>query len=243
MDLLEVNGVGKSFGGVRALDNLHLLVGERETVGLMGANGAGKTTLFGIIAGHVRPTEGMIHFRRQRITGLRPDRICRLGIARTFQIVRPFAGMTARENVEIALLFGSSARPSTGSLQGRAVAVLDEVGLADLADLPAGKLTLSARKRLEVARALATSPELLLLDEVMAGLTPREVEEMVGIVRNVKADRSLSIVIVEHVQKALTALSDRIVVLHHGEIIAEGSADEVAANQAVRRAYLGERDA
>ena len=240
MTLLAVRGVGKSFGGVQALQSVDLHVEQGETLGLMGSNGAGKTTLFSIIAGHVRPSVGEVWFRNRSIRGLRPDKVCRLGIARTFQIVRPFAGLTVRDNVEVAILFGSGFRDNEEVLSERALRVLAEVGLEDRANSLAATLTLSARKRLEVARAIATDPELLLLDEVMAGLTPREGEEMIELIDQIKLRRPLSIVVVEHVVKALTTLSDRIVVLHQGEIIVDGLPGEVIHHPTVRATYFGE---
>ena len=244
MRLLEVDAISKDFGGVRALDQVTLDVNESEVLGLMGANGAGKTTLFSIIAGHNRPSAGSIRFNGKSIAGYRPDKICRLGIARTFQIVRPFAGMSVRQNVEVAILFGDSEYPfdyrSSPSLAERAMSILQDVNLQDLAEQPAGKLTLSSRKCLEVARALATRPKILLLDEVMAGLTPREVDDMIEKIQRIKAERQLSIVIVEHVVKALNALSERVVVLHHGQVIASGTPAEIAIHPDVREAYFGE---
>ncbi len=240
MTLLKVRGVGKSFGGVQALQSVDLHVEQGETLGLMGSNGAGKTTLFSIIAGHVRPSVGEVWFKNRSIRRLRPDKVCRLGIARTFQIVRPFAGLTVRDNVEVAILFGSGSRDYEEALSERALRVLAEVGLEDRANSLAATLTLSARKRLEVARAIATDPELLLLDEVMAGLTPREGEEMIELINQIKLRRPLSIVVVEHVVKALTTLSDRIVVLHQGEIIVDGLPGEVIHHPTVRAAYFGE---
>jgi branched-chain amino acid transport system ATP-binding protein len=242
MSLLVADTIGKSFGGLRALANVSFAIEEGEIVGLMGANGAGKTTLFSIIAGHQRPTEGDIQFKGGSITGLRPDRICHLGIARTFQIVRPFAGLSARENVETALLFGGVPPSGEIPISQRAMAILEQVGLADQSQKPAGALTLSGRKRLEVARALGTGPDLLLLDEVMAGLTPAEVADMLETIRSVKRDHNLTILIIEHVVRALVELSDRIIVLHHGELIAEGSPTDIAGNSSVRSVYFGEED-
>lgn len=240
MTLLSVNAIDKSFGGLRALDNIYFSTEPGEIVGLMGANGAGKTTLFSIIAGHSKPSAGEIQFRGLVITGLRPNKICRLGIARTFQIVRPFAGMSVRENVETAIMFGSEAGKPSASIEGQAMDVLDEVGLSGQAGKLAGTLTLSDRKRLEVARALGTRPALLLLDEVMAGLTPTEIGEMIDTLREVKKERGLTIIIVEHVVRAMVELSNRIIVLHHGQLIAEGTPDEIANNAAVLEAYFGE---
>ena len=242
MSLLEVRGVTKRFGGLTALDAIDLTVAQGGVHGLMGANGAGKTTLFSIIAGNQRATEGEIRFEGARIDGLGPDRICRRGIARTFQIVRPLPDLSARENVEIAILFGRTDRPGA-SERGRIVTdILGECGLADHAESPAATLTLSGRKRLEVARALGTAPRLLMLDEVMAGLTPTEVGEMMQAIRRVKERFGLTLLIIEHVMHALSELSDRITVLHHGQRIAEGTPQEIAADPRVAEAYFGADD-
>ena len=239
MSLLEVRGVGKSFAGLRALHNVSFSVEAGEILGIMGANGAGKTTLFSLIAGHQLPSEGSIKFEGQSLIGLRPDRICRRGIARTFQIVRPFAGLRVLENVETALLFGGGHAPDT--LSGLASQILEDVGLAQQASKLAGALTLSDRKRLEVARAIGTRPRLLLLDEVMAGLTPTEVAQMLETIKRVKAKHDLSVIVVEHVVRALVELSDRIIVLHHGELIATGSPREISEHPDVLQAYFGEK--
>ncbi|XAT59622.1 ATP-binding cassette domain-containing protein [Rhodobacteraceae bacterium Araon29] len=243
MGLLQIENIGKSFGGLRALDDVSFSVDVGETVGLMGANGAGKTTLFSIIAGHQPPTEGAVLFHGHRLTGKRPDQICHAGIARTFQIVRPFARMTVRENVETALLFGGARKSSDPPLDYCAMDILDTVGLADHAERPSGALTLSSRKKLEVARAIGTGPELLLLDEVMAGLTPAEVAAMLDTLRQIKKNYNLTILIIEHVVSALSELSDRIIVLHHGVKIAEGKSQDIAANKNVRSIYFGEEEA
>jgi branched-chain amino acid transport system ATP-binding protein len=242
MNLLVVKALTKTFGGLRALNAIDLTVEEGEIHGLMGANGAGKTTLFSIVAGNQRATSGTIHFAGQPIDGLRPDLICRAGIARTFQIVRPFPGLTVRENVETAVLFGRAAAPRQPEAAQIAADLLDDCGLGALADRPAGTLTLSARKRLEVARALGTGPRLLMLDEVMAGLTPTEVVEMSAALRLLKARHGLTILIIEHVMSALNRLSDRITVLHHGTKIAEGTPDAIAADPKVADAYFGADD-
>lgn len=242
MSLLVVKALTKTFGGLRALNAIDLTVEEGEFHGLMGANGAGKTTLFSIVAGNQRATSGSIHFAGQPIDGLRPDLICRAGIARTFQIVRPFPGLTVRENVETAVLFGRAAAPRQTEAAQIAADLLDDCGLGALADRPAGTLTLSARKRLEVARALGTGPRLLMLDEVMAGLTPTEVVEMSAALRLLKARHGLTILIIEHVMSALNRLSDRITVLHHGTKIAEGTPDAIAADPKVANAYFGADD-
>ena len=241
MTLLPLSGVNRRFGGVVAVDNVDFAVEAGEIVGLMGANGAGKTTLFSMIAGNLRPSSGKIVLNDRRIDRLRPDQICRLGVARAFQIVRPFAGLTVVENVAIGKLFGSRREYSLTRAEDAARETLDEVGLGDRADDPAGTLTLAGRKRLEIARALATHPRLLLLDEVMAGLTPVEVAEALDTIRLLHQRYDLTIIVIEHVMRALMRLSDRLIVLHHGAKIAEGSPDEVANDAGVIEAYLGGR--
>jgi branched-chain amino acid transport system ATP-binding protein len=237
--LLEVQGVSKAFGGLMALSDVTLTVEAGETVGIMGANGAGKTTLFSLIAGNDRPTAGRILFDGRRIDGRRPDQISRGGIARTFQIVRPFAGMTVVENVAIGCLFGSRCEASKRRALEQARAILDEVGLAQRADHMAGDLTIAGLKRLEVARALAAGPRLLMLDEVMAGLTPTEVAEALAMLDGLKRRHGLTLLVVEHVMRALMEMCGRILVLHHGVTIATGAPDEIGANPAVIDAYLG----
>lgn len=234
MSLLSVRDVSKRFGGLQALKNVSFEVEADSIHGLMGANGAGKTTLFSIVAGNQRPTAGDVVFDGASLVGLRPDRICRLGVARTFQIVRPFPTMTVRENVEIGQMFGNTAAGAD-----RVDTLLEETGLGPEADRPAGALTLSGRKRLEVARALATGPRLLLLDEVMAGLTPAEVAGMIATIRRLKERYGLTVLIIEHVVSALTDMSDRITVLHHGERIAEGPPQAIAEDPTVLAVYFG----
>ena len=241
MTLLQLSGVNRRFGGVVAVNDVDFEVEAGEIVGLMGANGAGKTTLFSMIAGNLRPSSGQIMLNDRRIDRLRPDQICRLGVARAFQIVRPFAGLTVVENVAIGELFGSRREYSLTRAENAARETLDEVGLGDRADDPAGTLTLAGRKRLEIARALATHPRLLLLDEVMAGLTPVEVAEALDTIRLLHQRYDLTIIVIEHVMRALMRLSDRLIVLHHGAKIAEGSPDEIANDASVIEAYLGDR--
>jgi branched-chain amino acid transport system ATP-binding protein len=237
--LLEVRHLTKSFGGVHALQNVSLSIDEGAVVGLMGANGAGKTTLFGLVAGHLRPSAGDIRYRGESIVALRPDQICRRGISRTFQIVRPFSGMTARDSVAIAALFGADPAANRQAANERAERILDLIGLSAQADALAEELTLSGQKKLEVARALATGCKLLLLDEVLAGCTGAEVAEMLDVLQRVHRERGLTILIIEHVMRALMRFADRIAVLHHGELIAEGTPAEIAADPRVHDAYLG----
>jgi len=239
MTLLAVRQVGKFFGGVRALSDVSFDVATGEIVGIMGANGAGKTTLFSLIAGHERASAGEIVFDGRNLRGLRPYEICRLGIARTFQIVRPFGGLSVEDNVATAALFGASPAASRGAALRRAREILALVGLADRAEDLAETLTLSGQKRLELARAVATGGRLLLLDEVMAGLTPTEVVALLEVVRRLHAEHRLTILIIEHVMRALMQLAGRIIVLHHGELIAAGTPAEIAADPRVHECYFG----
>ncbi|MEC7490152.1 MAG: ABC transporter ATP-binding protein [Pseudomonadota bacterium] len=241
MTLLRLTDVSRRFGGVVAVNSVGFAIEPSEIVGLMGANGAGKTTLFSLIAGNLRPSAGEILFDGRRIDRLRPDQISSLGVARTFQIVRPFAGLTVLENVTISALFGSSRTKSMTRANADAKEVLEEVGLAARSGDYASALTLSGRKRLEIARALATNPKLRMLDEVMAGLTPTEGADAVTMIRRLQKARNLTVIVVEHVMGILMDLCPRIVVLHHGALIAEGSPQEVANDARVIDSYLGTR--
>ena len=238
--MLSVQGVGKRFGGLVALQGVRFDVSPGAIVGVMGANGAGKTTLFSLIAGNARPTEGDILLRGRSIVGLRPDRICRMGVARTFQIVKPFAGLTVRENLRTAALFGKAGHRSAAQADAANEPVLREVGLDALADRPAGTLTLSGQKRLEIARAIATGAELVLLDEVMAGLTPTEVRQMLDTLRVLHERRGLTLLVIEHVMRALMELCARIVVLHHGQLITQGTPEAIRSDARVHEVYFGE---
>jgi branched-chain amino acid transport system ATP-binding protein len=239
VSLLSVRQLGKRFGGLQALANVSFEVGRGQIVGVMGSNGAGKTTLFSLIAGNHRPSAGDMVFNGRSLAGLRPDQICRLGVGRTFQIVRPFAGLTVLENLRTAAFFGRAACRDTFDADRRNRPILEQVGLAAMADQPAGTLTLSGQKRLEVARAIATGAELVLLDEVMAGLTPTEVAQMLVTLRRLHAERGLTLVVIEHVMRALMELSDHIVVLNQGRVIAQGTPDAISKDPQVLLVYFG----
>jgi branched-chain amino acid transport system ATP-binding protein len=237
--LLEVESLSKRFGGLTALSDVSFQVPAGAIVGVMGANGAGKTTLFSLIAGNARPSSGDIRYEGNSIVGLSPDRVCQLGIARTFQIVKPFPAMTVRENLRTAAMFGHARHRSLASADAATQSVLDEVGLASDAERPASSLTLSGQKRLEIARAVATGGRLLMLDEVMAGLTPTEVAQMLDTVRQLHARRGLTLLVIEHVMRALMDLCERIVVLHHGQLIADGTPAQIGSDAKVHAVYFG----
>jgi branched-chain amino acid transport system ATP-binding protein len=235
--LLELDHVSKRFSGLRAVQDVSLTVPEGAIVGLIGPNGAGKTTCFNVIAGVYRPDAGEVRFAGKRIDGRRPDQICRAGVGRTFQLVKPFVGLSVMENVIVGAL---NACAGVREAQDKAAQVIEQLGLAAKRDQMASSLTLPERKRLEVARALATGPRILLLDEVMAGLRPTEMDHMVVLFRDLNAKLGLTILLIEHVMRAVMALSSRIVVLHHGEVIASGTPAEVTRDPAVLECYLGE---
>lgn len=239
MPILEVEGVTKNFGGLAAVSNVDFRVDRGELVGLIGPNGAGKTTLFNLVSGALVPKSGTIKFNAEMITGLKPHRICRKGVARTFQSVKVFAQMPVFANVLLGSMFGKSTASSATDAAREAAQLLGFVGLSAMSSAPAMSLTLANRKRLELARALATKPQLLLLDEMMAGLNPTEVSEAMELVVRIRF-MGITIFMIEHVMKAIMNICDRIMVLHHGEKIADGSPHDIASNQTVIEAYLGE---
>jgi len=235
--LLTLDGVSRRFGGLKAVDDVSFDVNESEIVGLIGQNGSGKTTLINLITGVHPATAGHVHFDGHDITLQRPYRIARLGLARTFQIVQPFPRMTVVENVAAGALFCGHAS-DVREAQAIAREHLEFTGLADMADRPAATLTLARRKRLELAKSLAMRPRLLMLDEVNAGLNPTEIEEAVAIIRKI-AEQGVTIIVIEHLMKVVLSISHRLVVLHHGQLIAQGTPLKVVADKRVIEAYLG----
>jgi branched-chain amino acid transport system ATP-binding protein len=233
--MLEVRDLSKRFGGIRAIDGASLDVSKGEIVALIGPNGAGKTTLFAAITGFVRPDAGSVHFAGKDITGLGPHVICSRGLVRTFQIVQPFGALTVRENIAVGAHLHRASRRDALT---KAADVADQVGLGKRLDQPAATLTVAGRKRLELARALATDPSLLLLDEVMAGLNPTEIAEIVPVVRSIR-DNGVTILLIEHVMQAVVSLAERAYVLNNGRIIVAGTTAEVAGDPQVIEAYLG----
>jgi branched-chain amino acid transport system ATP-binding protein len=234
--LLSIAGVSKHFRGLLAVDQVSFEVSSGEILAVIGPNGAGKTTLFNMIAGVLAPDDGTIRFDGERIDGMTPHAVCRRGVGRTFQIVRPFPALSVEDNVLVGALLR---RHDVASARRHAVAVLERLDLLDKRAQPAVALTLPDRKRLEVARALATDPKLLLLDEVMAGLRPTETDRMVAILAALNRETGLTIVLIEHVMRAVMALARRIVVLHHGAAIAAGPPDAIVRDPAVIHSYLG----
>jgi branched-chain amino acid transport system ATP-binding protein len=237
MPLLEVSNLSKDFGGLRAVSRLSFSVEAGEILGLIGPNGAGKTTVFNLITGFLPPTLGEIHLAGGSLVGLKPHAVTQRGVARTFQIVKPFPKLSVKENVALAAFMRLPARRDA---EAEACRMLDQVGLSAKQESLAADLTLAEQKRLEMARALATRPRLLLLDEPMGGLNPKEVEDASALVVQIR-DAGVTVILVEHVMRAIMRISHRVVVIHHGEKIADASPDQVVRNPDVITAYLGER--
>ena len=240
--LLEVSDLSKNFGGLMAISGVSFNVFPGEIVGLIGPNGSGKTTLFALLSGFLTPSEGKITFLNVPIAGMRPDRICHLGMARTFQVVRPFPEMTVFENIKAAAVFGKPVRRPPAVMEQEIQGILESTGLLPKADCLASSLSLPERKRLEVARTMATGPELLLLDEVLAGLNPREVEEALPLIRSLNSQRKISILMIEHNVKAIMGICHRLLVINFGQLIFDGLPTAAVEDPAVIRAYLGEKE-
>jgi branched-chain amino acid transport system ATP-binding protein len=236
--LLEGRGVTKYFGGLAAVSEVSFHILPGEILGLIGPNGAGKTTLFNLIAGVYKPDRGALVFRGKDISGLHPNVVCKMGIARTFQITKPFLELTVMENALVGAFFGHQQKRHMEEARERALSALNRVGLGAKWEKRARSLNLVERKRLEVARALSTAPELLLLDEVVAGLNPKEAIEMADFIGSLRRE-GITILMIEHVMRAIMGLSDRLTVLHYGKKLAEGTPAEIAQNSQVIEAYLG----
>ena len=235
--LLQGTDLVKKFGGMTAVDNVTFHINEGEILGLIGPNGAGKTTLFNLVSGALSIDSGTIVLDDKKISGLQSYHICHLGLARTFQAAKNFKGMSVRENVMMGALFGAG-KESRDEAEADVDRILDFVGLSEYTNRTVSDIPIAGQKQLEVARALATRPRLLMLDEVMAGLNPTEVENVMALVRKIR-ESGITVLLIEHVMKAIMAVCDRIIVLHHGQLIAEGTPDEIANNEEVIEIYLG----
>lgn len=236
MKILQVREMSKDFGGLRAVDSLNIEIEKGEILGLIGPNGAGKSTAFNCIAGVFPPSSGEIFLNGEKINGCKPWTMCKKGLARTFQIVKPFASKSVLYNVMVGAF---ATTDNTAQAEAQAMEVLKSLHFDDKKDVRSGNLTIADRKRLEIARALATRPQILLLDEVMAGLRPAEVDEVVAIIKNLR-NQGVTIFVIEHIMRAIMALSDRIVVIHFGKKISEGTPKDVASDENVIKAYLGD---
>ncbi|MFZ0451657.1 MAG: ABC transporter ATP-binding protein [Desulfatiglandaceae bacterium] len=241
MAILEGKNITKKFAGLIAVNEVDFELEPGEILGLIGPNGAGKTTLVNVIAGTYPPTDGAVFFKGERISGLKPYRIGRLGIGRTFQIVKPFPGMTVKENASVGAMFGARGnRLSAKEAIEKAEEILEFVDLGNQMDVLADKLSVASRKRLEIAKAIAMRPEVVLFDEVMAGLNFTEIDHAIELIKKIR-DNGMTILIIEHVMRAIKRVCDRIFVLHHGQKIADGPTEEVLNDKKVIKAYLGRR--
>jgi len=238
--ILQTQDLGRRFGGLRAVADVSFAVPEGQVLGIIGPNGAGKSTLINLITGHVKPSGGRVLIDGRDMTGAPPWAVAQAGVARTFQIVKPFRGMSVRENVAIGILYRRHGVNVMSHALRAADEVLEEVGIADLGDRPPGELPVADARRLELAKALALRPRLLLLDEVMAGLRHSEIEPSLQLIRTLR-ERGITIIVVEHVMKAIVAVSDRILVLHQGQVLTSGAPREVLTDRRVIEAYLGQR--
>lgn len=240
MPILEGKEVTKYFGGLAAVSKVDFHVNQGEILGLIGPNGAGKSTLFNLISAALTPKPGRIMFKGVDITGTKPNRICRMGLARTFQNVKTFSNMSVLDNVLMGAFFGSSAKISASRARLEAEETLAFVGISELKEHSAADLTLANQKRLEVARALATKPDVLMLDEMMEGLNQSEVSQSMDLVTRIRNDKGITIIMIEHVMKAIMCMCDRIMVLHHGAKIADGTPHEIVTDETVMKVYLGD---
>ncbi len=238
--VLETRGLGRRFGGLQAVSDVSFSVAPGQVLGVIGPNGAGKSTFINLVTGHIKPTSGQVLIDGVDMTGARPWAIAKARVARTFQVVKPFRGMTVRENVAVGTLYGSAGTPIMAKALHEADAVLDRVGIGHLGDRAPGELSVADARRLEFAKALALQPRLLLLDEVMAGLRPGEIEPSLELIRSLQAD-GLTIIVVEHVMKAILAVSDQVLVLHQGQVLTSGDPRTVLSDPRVIEAYLGHR--
>lgn len=240
--MLDVRSISKHFGALKAVDQVTFQVKKGEIVGLIGPNGAGKTTITNLVNGDLKKTEGEVYFKGINVSRMQPFQIARIGLTRTYQVVKPLQGMTVEENVLVGSLFGRSDRKNNlNNAKKNAYEIMKLVGLDKKKDYKVSNITLPDLKRMEFARVLAMDPEVVFLDEVMAGLNPSEVEESMELVKNIRAEKQLTIVYIEHIMKAVMGISDRIIVLHHGKKICEGSPQAVCDNPAVIEAYLGKK--
>ena len=239
--LLQIEGLSRRFGGLKAVDNVSFSLGTGEIVGLIGSNGAGKTTLVNLVTGHLKPSAGRVMFDGVTITGAAPHKLARAGLLRTFQVVQPFADLTARDNVAAAALFAGGA-PDMAAARREADHALERLGIAHVGNALPAQTTLAERKRIELAKAIAAKPKLLFLDEVNAGLNTGEVDGVIAMIRSIAAD-GVTIVVIEHLMRVVRGLCRRLVVLHGGKLLADGPTDQVAADPAVVAAYLGQRGA